>query len=270
MSRFLGIYRERLFSPGKVEADRAILEAVATVLRRRGHVVTVAHAEEGLRMPKPDTTVFTMSQGERALATLREWERKGIRVINSVDSILNCHRYRMVERFRRAGVAAPETVIVGGEAFHPWPAWLQSDGGWIKRGDVHATEAGDVVFVHDHAGAAAAVAGFRARRIARAVLQRHVPGVVMKFYAVGNKILAWFLAEDNQLDSHQIRELGQLAQLGARALGLEVYGGDCVITMTGALQLIDLNDWPSYAPCRAGAAENIAAHLEAHGESSDK
>jgi len=59
----------------------------------------------------------------------------------------------------------------------------------------------------------------------------------------------------------QMRALGARA---ARALGVEIYGGDCVYdAQRDALGLIDLNDWPSYASCRAAAATEIAAYLHA-------
>ena len=96
MSEFLGIFREAVFSPGKVEADRAILELVATILRGFGHVVRVANPDAALPRPARGTLVFAMSQGEPALATLRRWEAEGIRVVNSVDSILGCHRHRLL------------------------------------------------------------------------------------------------------------------------------------------------------------------------------
>jgi len=269
MSEFLGVARERVFSPGKIDADRGILEAVAEVLRRDGHHVRVVSAEDALPRPAPDTVVFTMSQGERALATVRGWERAGVRVINSVDSILNCHRHRMLACFGRASVATPETLLFEDRAVRAWPEWLDGDGGWLKRGDVHATEAGDVVFVANVAAAAEALQRLRARGIERVVLQRHVPGVVLKFYAVANGFLTWYPPPETALEisSAQVAELRAVAAGGAEALGLEVYGGDCVVDVNGRLRLIDLNDWPSYASCRAAAAEAIAAHLEAQSES---
>jgi glutathione synthase/RimK-type ligase-like ATP-grasp enzyme len=265
MSDFLGIARERVFSPGKVEADRAILEAVADGLRRRRHTVRIVSAEEPLPSPAAKTTVFTMCQGERALATMRAWERDGVRAVNSVESILNCHRHRMLECFARAEVNAPETLLLTTEAPPDWPEWIDHFGAWLKRGDVHATNADDVVFVQSHAEARAAVARFHARGIGRAILQRHVPGVVIKFYAVATGYLAWFLPAETavELSAQQAAELRALAQSGARALGLEVYGGDCVASATEGLQLIDLNDWPSYARCRAAGAEAIVTYLEA-------
>ncbi len=55
--------------------------------------------------------------------------------------------------------------------------------------------------------------------------------------------------------------MNELAEAAAAALELEVYGGDCVCDRDQILSLIDLNDWPSYARCRFGAAQAIASYL---------
>ncbi len=274
MREFLGIPRESVFSPGKVDADRAILEAVAEVLRGRGHRVRVAPVESVSQRPARGTTVFTMCQGRPALQVLREWERSGLRVVNSVDAVLGCHRHRMCERLEQAAVAAPETLVLPTAAPGPtpWPAWLEVHGGWLKRGDVHATTGADVRFVSSAAAAHAAIADLSARGIERAVLQRHVDGVVLKFYAVADSFLAWFPPPEAPvtLAPEQVDALQKLASGAARALDLEVYGGDVVAGTDGRLQLIDLNDWPSYAPCRAAAAEAIAIRLIALSEPVDR
>ena len=47
--------------------------------------------------------------------------------------------------------------------------------------------------------------------------------------------------------------MGALRRLGedaAAAAGLDVFGGDVIVGSSGELTLIDLNDWPSFAPCR--------------------
>jgi GNAT superfamily N-acetyltransferase len=271
MRSFLGIAREPVFSPGKVEADRAIIESVGAVLRNHGHRVEIVSAEETLSTPRPGTMVFTMAQGSSALATLRRWEEGGIAVVNSVESVLHCHRHRMIDRFRRARVAAPESVVLFTDHADELPGWIEESGAWLKRGDVHATEADDVAFVDGRVAAIDALRRFRGRGIGQAVLQRHVEGVVIKFYAVADRVLAWYPPAETRLTltPPQISELGTLANAGARSLGLDVYGGDCIATAEGDLQLIDLNDWPSYAPCRAAAAEAIAVYLEEPTESSE-
>lgn len=267
MSAFLGITRERIFSPGKVDADRAILDAVAEALRRRGHVARVADGEAELPEPVPGEAVLAMCQGASALATLRTWERQGVVVINSVEAILGCHRTRLLEALRRAAVRAPEALLMetNATALGPWPDWLDSSGGWLKRGDVHATEADDVVFVRDAATARAAVARLRDRGVAQAALQRHVEGTTLKFYAAGDELIAWLPPPGARphLAPAQLAALGGIARAAARAVGLDVYGGDCVLDREGGLSLIDLNDWPSYSACRSAAAEAIVRHLEA-------
>jgi len=49
-----------------------------------------------------------------------------------------------------------------------------------------------------------------------------------------------------------------LAQNSAIALGLDVYGGDAVVAEDGSISIFDINDWPSFAPVRDEASEQIA------------
>jgi hypothetical protein len=48
----------------------------------------------------------------------------------------------------------------------------------------------------------------------------------------------------------------------ARAVGLEVFGGDVAFPQPDAPVLIDLNDWPSFAPVRVAAAAAIAGYID--------
>jgi hypothetical protein len=43
--------------------------------------------------------------------------------------------------------------------------------------------------------------------------------------------------------------------------GLDVYGGDWIVQTDGTPVLIDLNDWPSFSPCREEASEAIAQRI---------
>ncbi|MBX3028392.1 hypothetical protein KF840_26160 [bacterium] len=259
MIDFLGIARERVYSPGKVADDRAILDAVAERLRGR---VAVVSADDPLPTATPPTVVFAMCQGPAALATLRAWEAAGVRVINSVAGIENAHRRRMLAAFARHRVPHPESRMLDTGDAAALPAWIDA-GAWLKRGDVHATDPDDVVHVADRAAAAAALAAFARRGIATACVQRHVAGAVIKFYAVaGGRFFAWYGPEGLRLDRGTVARLRALADAGAASLALEVFGGDCVFDGDGNLWLIDLNDWPSYGRCRFGAAEAIAAHVQ--------
>jgi hypothetical protein len=46
-----------------------------------------------------------------------------------------------------------------------------------------------------------------------------------------------------------------------RTVGLDVYGGDVVLDSSGDIQVIDVNDWPSFALFRSAAAEAIAQRI---------
>lgn len=261
MSDFLGIARERVYSPGKVADDRAILDAVAERLRAR-HQVRVISADDPLPDVAPPTIVFAMCQGPHALEAMRRWEASGVRVINSVAGVENAHRRRMLAAFARDRVPHPESVVLEATDGAALPGWVDG-GAWLKRGDVHATEAGDVVQVADRGEARAALAGFARRGIASACLQRHVAGDVIKFYAVrGRGFFAWYGGEGVRIDADTEARMQLLAEAGAASLQLEVFGGDCVRDGNGSLWLIDLNDWPSYGRCRFGAAEAIASYVQ--------
>jgi hypothetical protein len=263
MSTFLGITREPMFSPGRVADDSAILHLVADELRRRAHTVTVIAGDDGCwSEPAQDTIVFAMCQGPRALERLQRWAARGVRIINRPEGILNCQRHRTVPALMRTGIAFPESLLLDTTAAPNIPPWLGDGGAWVKRGDVHATEPDDVVFVDSAAAARRALQHFRERGIERAVLQRHVPGTVLKFYAVyGRFFYCVHPHGDGTPTSDVLCHIDALGREAAHALNVEVYGGDCVFGVNGAVTLIDLNDWPSYAPCRSEAGKAISAYL---------
>jgi hypothetical protein len=268
VSEFLGITRERVYSPGKIDADRAILEAVAAGLRAE-HRVRVVSADDPLPAVGPDTTAFVMCQGPGALRTLRDWQRSGVRVVNSPEAIENCHRSRMFPAFERHGILHPPGMLVATDQPAALAGWVDG-GAWLKRGDVHATEPDDVVQVQDRAAARAALDRMQERGIESALVQRHVDGDVIKFYAVTGLFFACFPSAGAtiDLDARVRAAMVTLVQRGAVALGLEVFGGDCIRDRRGRLWLVDLNDWPSYAPCQAAAASAIATYLRTQRESS--
>ena len=88
---------------------------------------------------------------------------------------------------------------------------------WVKRADVHNTQEGDVVFADDRGGACTRPsAGIRARGIARAVVQPHVEGDLVKFYGVGAAgrgdgtppWFRWFYHTRSAVAGHRLRRRG--------------------------------------------------------------
>jgi glutathione synthase/RimK-type ligase-like ATP-grasp enzyme len=262
MSRFLGIAREHVFSPGRESDDDAIFDAVADHLRRAGHEVLTCRGDDP-EWPEAmqEDVVFAMCQGDVALERLQRWQTAGIHVVNSPQAILNCMRHRAVPALAAAGIDVPESRIA--ESAGPLPALAANGNVWIKRGDVHAMDDEDVVFADDAAAARNALQRFDERGISRVIVQRHVAGPVVKFYAVVGRFFRPAAPADfTPLPADVRKRIAELGERAANVLNVEVYGGDCVCVPHAAPVLIDLNDWPSYASCRTEASKAIAAHLQ--------
>ena len=246
----VGVTRERRFSPGKVEDDAAIFAATADRLRSDEIEVEIVDADGTLPDDVEPALVFAMCQGEEALAWLDRLARRAT-VVNSPAAIRACHRVVMAERLADAAVPQPAWT----HASEEFPRAL-GPGPWLKRGDVHAMEPGDVRRVFDERDWREARREFALRGISRAIVQAHAEGPVYKFYGVTGGFFRAF-----GLPAEFAREAAAAAAAGARALGLEVYGGDGVCLANGRTLLIDVNDWPSFSRCRDEAAVAIARRL---------
>ena len=183
-----GIYRELAHSPGRETDDAEILRATAGKLETRGFRVTLKTAEEILDSgEEPPAFLFVMCERLGILGLLEGWRERGVCQVNSAGAVRNTYRDRMLPLFERNRVPFPASVLVPTELPIPREAAFQESptGCWVKRGDVHATEAKDVVFAPDPAALAGALSEMKGRGIERAVLQEHVPGDLIKFYGVG-------------------------------------------------------------------------------------
>jgi len=111
----------------------------------------------------------------------------------------------------------------------------------------------------------ATLAAFAARGIPWAALQQHVPGPIVKFYGVADgRFFRWYGADAGfggarpAVDENRLKALGFDA---AAILGLEVFGGDVAFPEPDRPVLIDINDWPSFAPFRVEAAAAISDYI---------
>lgn len=268
--RCWGIYRELAHSPGRETDDAEILRATATELAARGFDVSLKSTDE---LPEVDEVaavpplLFVMCERIPVVEKLAAWERRGTLVVNRPAGIRNTDRERTIALFAEHAVPFPKSVLVdtkSGEAALPGPCW-------IKRGDVHAVESGDVAFAGDAVALAAHLARLSDRGIARAVVQEHVPGDLIKFYGVAGlddaparpSWFQWFYHRDQKLANHPFEpaELAAATARAAAALSLEIYGGDAIVSEDGRIRVIDLNAWPSFALFRPVAAASIAALL---------
>ena len=94
-----------------------------------------------------------------------------------------------------------------------------------------------------------------------------------KFYAVrGSDLFHWYYLHEIHGSPFETGNLREIASVAAETLGLFVYGGDAIIGRDGSITIIDVNDWPSFAPVREEASRAIAdlifrkaqEHLSSH------
>ena len=271
MARLVAIYRSPSYSPQQHRVnDTAILDATVGRLEAHGWraiKTTELEVEQG-RLPAAEL-YLNMCQGSLAAEQLMPFESDGVVVVNRASSALNCHRHRLVKRLAESPLAFPRTLIHASSA--PLPpaqqlATLSPDHQkiWIKRGDVHAERPEDVVAALLER-VPALLAAFTARGIPWVALQEHVPGPVVKFYGVTDgRFFRWYGADagfGGERPAVDENRLKAFAFEAAAILGLEVFGGDVALPEPDRPVLIDINDWPSFAPFREDAAQAIAEYI---------
>lgn len=221
--RIVGIYRAERFSPNSVEKDRTILQATMQKLQSMGYSVCTTTEEELLAthvLPQAKS-YLSMARSEEVLKMLQDKP-----CINSSDSVRYCNHRRYIS------VNATQPPL------------------WIKRADQCSEQKGDVAFCGTDSDIRKTVATYNSRGIGSYVLQPHYEGECIKFYGV--KGTTFFFPSGQE-------RLKDVATKMAKDAGLMVYGGDAIIGANGEINIIDLNDWPSFAPCVEEAATAIAS-----------
>ncbi len=271
MKKALGIFREVTNSPNRETDDALILQAVLEQLKSLGFQTRAATPDESdsIDFPKEDfAVVIPMCESYPRIKRLLDASaRPGTVWMNLPQAVLNCYRTRMIPAL--SGLAdirftASEVRRVESDA-GARPDFPAPDGYWLKRGDVHNTCDRDVVRAKNWGEAAGILREFARREITHYTVQPHIEGDLVKFYGAGpGHWFTWFYHDPVRAKRHafEVDELAGSAAAGARALGLQIFGGDAIITADGAVSLIDLNSWPSFALVRKEAAVQIAWQVQ--------
>ena len=256
----LAIIRAPQFSPNSIHNDRAIMQAVANRLRQAGHSVIIMPEEEvaGLTVYQydNDTCMITMGRLPQTLAWLREQD---VRIINTPEAVaLTSSRSSLIQLMKRNRIPMPPTH--GEKGF------------WIKRGDSCAQKPDDVIYCPDNDALEGAIRRFADRGIADYVVSAHVEGDLVKFYGVRDTgFFRTFYPTDNRHSKFgnerhngparhypfSIDALHHDVTRLAAQVGIDVYGGDCIVRADGSYCIIDFNDWPSFSRCLGEAAKAI-------------
>lgn len=261
------ILRAGAYSPNHIGNDAAILNMVADQLRKRGCIVNIYSEEQfaaGAAQSEP--TIINMCREARSIELLQDAEDQGRLVINSGYGIENCIRERLTRILVGSNIPFPESKVVSTNMVVKDE--LRAAGitrCWIKRADFHAQHKEDVSYARNPEEAQELVQEYFLRGISRAVIQRHIDGELIQFYGItGTPFFFWFFPmHDAYKPSAELRSridstLHGTASMAAAELGVTIYGGECILSPDGSLAIIDLNDWPSFAPCRPEAATAIA------------
>jgi glutathione synthase/RimK-type ligase-like ATP-grasp enzyme len=260
--RAIGVYREVEFSPGKAEADAAILDAVLAELASHGIETAAFDAKTfaaGARIADAEI-ILAMCQSEAALRRLAELEAAGAVAVNSALAIRNCYRDLLGAGLTRAGIPAPDGVLHATAVPIDLRrlSTLDLDAGvFVKRGDLHALGPNDVQQVTGRASLTASLADFAARGIAMVYVQQAANGHTVKFYGVSGAEYFNVVAQEGEVSENVARALAEAAGIAATALGLEAWGGDAMVD-GDRFAIVDFNDWPSFSRVRTPAARAIA------------
>src|SRR2546422_8293945 len=114
MKSLVALYRNPTYSPAMHRRnDTAILDATVDELEHRGWSVTRSVEGEVAagRLPAADLYV-NMCQGPAASERLLDLVPREALAVNPPESVLNCHRHRLVARMEAAGLPLPRTQIV--------------------------------------------------------------------------------------------------------------------------------------------------------------
>lgn len=271
----LGIYREEMYSNRAVAADKAILDEVLKVVAQmmgdKVFITKVRPEDKALRLLDYDwDLVFSMAQDKQILHSLDLLEARGTVVVNSGKAVRNCYRAKLSEMLSDKDFSYPQYVSIDVNDV-PAPIFESTHGYWVKRGDFHALVDEDVVHVESIDELGPILLDFQNRGVNKVILQKNCQGELFKFYGVRDRFFTLRYMGKTTTDRYSLiagnpdiafdrKHLEKIVQKAANVLELDYFGGDCIITETGEMHLIDFNDWPSFRTCRKNAAQTMASY----------
>ena len=259
MLRIAGIERKMEFSPNHEYNDFLILNETARELRLLGAQVSIYKEEDIFNVDIPEDYIFSMVQSPEGTARLMEISKNKKLVVNTPESVFNCYRYNLCRIMEKSEIAYPKSKTINTETKDFSFLNEFSENIWVKRGDAHATCREDVVLVKNNSEVKNILEEFNKRNLSIATIQNHIEGTRVKYYSVsGSGLFYWHLADKKTQYTFDIEKLKGIAFKAAVSLGLEVYGGEAIITDNSEIKIIDINDWPSFAPIRDLASKKIA------------
>ena len=264
--KIAAIARNPKNSPGMYGKDRAILCSVADILSSNGHSVQLLTEEEYAKEHCRFDIIINMSRTHSTLEKLCLAQASGTIVANTPQAVRNCSRRIFTVCLQKENIPQPQYTIHNADEEAPsegYPLWIKKSEGWSEHPS-------DVCYASNRKEAAAALANFKGRGINEVVICRHIEGDIIKFYGIGQEFFRvcrpnpddtkFGLEKINGAPHHYPIDSGKLhatALAAAHSTGVEIFGGDAIITPEGKIYIIDLNDFPSFSAVRDEAAQAI-------------
>lgn len=259
--KFAGITRNKKYSPNHEVNDFLIISKTANQLKKLGVEVNMYEESSFTGFTIKEKVIFSMVRGIDGLKKLDKLSKQGRLIINHPKSVINCYRFNLVKHFKKNNIPFPKSILFHTENnLNGQLKKFKKQKIWIKRSDVHSMQKEDVVSVEaDSSLVSSAIQEFNSRNIKDVIIQEHIDGDIVKFYAVtGTNFFHWYytdLTHGTELDIEKLKEItSDIASL----LKLQIYGGDAVVLPDGKIIIIDVNDWPSFAPILDESSYHIA------------
>ncbi len=245
--------------------DASILQSTVEHLQILGAEVDVYNDGEEFDA-KRYNALFHMSRTPATLQRLQEIEKR-TPVTNTAKAVRNCSRKEQITALQRAGIMQPPF------SFHSTTTnnLHTSQPVWLKRCDGWSCHANDVCYADCANELQKAMNNFCSRGIKEVACCHHIAGDIVKFYGVENNFFHFSypnpektkfgLEKINGPAQHypfDTTQLKTIAFAAARSIGVEIFGGDCIVTKEGDIYIIDINDFPAFSCCRNEAAKAIA------------
>lgn len=267
------VYRSHEHSPNLTDADSRIINAASIKLQERGYAIHRYTEAQFIETDITEPAIINMCRKPRSIEKLCRLEAEGKTVINSGHAIRKCTKRKLWEISTANNIETPATVIVGStDTTLPFSGTFRPC--WLKLPDESVTDKDDIIYAGTPAEYREALTRYHSRAITEVLVCEHLEGDLLKFYAVsGDRYLytlypkqsgySKFGYEANNSDvkfyPYKTERLKEICSIMSRETGITVFGGDCIITPDGKINIIDLNDWPSFSPCAEEASEAIAA-----------
>lgn len=267
------VYRSHEHSPNLTDADSRIINAASIKLQERGYAIHRYTEAQFIETDITEPAIINMCRKPRSIEKLCRLEAEDKTVINSGHAIRKCTKRKLWEISTANNIETPATVIVGStDTTLPFSGTFRPC--WLKLPDESVTDKDDIIYAGTPAEYREALTRYHSRAITEVLVCEHLEGDLLKFYAVsGDRYLytlypkqsgySKFGYEANNSDvkfyPYKTERLKEICSIMSRETGITVFGGDCIITPDGKINIIDLNDWPSFSPCAEEASEAIAA-----------